>query len=198
MPKKIRLMTDYGCYPLWWDEPDQVGDLDPESLPLTQETIQRLYHWADAFEARLNLADPSDSPEVTPEEVERFEWEGLSLWKQLHQELAPDYEVVYFSSHFHQIFTNPVELEEKLKLNLMKFNQTYWEYVGENISQLFDQVVANRIDYQKARPNRFINQTPESSITITLDPDVAEVFKTSEDVNQALRYLLSTILEKNS
>ena len=144
------------------------------------------------------MADPSDSPEVTPEEVERFEWEGLSLWKQLHQELAPDYEVVYFSSHFHQIFTNPVELEEKLKLNLMKFNQTYWEYVGENISQLFDQVVANRIDYQKARPNRFINQTPESSITITLDPDVAEVFKTSEDVNQALRYLLSTILEKNS
>jgi hypothetical protein len=80
----------------------------------------------------------------------------------------------------------------------MKFNQTYWEYVGENISQLFDQVVANRIDYQKARPNLFSKQTTESSITIRLDPDVAEVFKTSEDVNQALRYLLSTILEKNS
>ncbi|CAD5939186.1 hypothetical protein NO976_01865 [Planktothrix agardhii] len=124
MPKKIRLMTDYGCYPLWWDEPDQVGDLDPESLPLTQETIQRLYHWADAFEARLNLADPSDSPEVTPEEVERFEWEGLNLWKQLNQELVPDYEIVYFSSHFHQVFTNPVELEEKLKSNFIEFNQT--------------------------------------------------------------------------
>lgn len=51
MPKKIRLMTDYGCYPLWWDEPDQVGDLDPESLPLSQEIIQRLYNWADAFDA---------------------------------------------------------------------------------------------------------------------------------------------------
>jgi hypothetical protein len=118
MPKKIRLMTDYGCYPLWWDEPDKVGDLDPESLPLTQETIQRLYHWADAFEARLNLADPSDSPEITPEEVESFEWEGLSLWKQLNQELYPNYEVVYFSSHFHQVFTDPAKLEEKLKLNL--------------------------------------------------------------------------------
>lgn len=144
MPKKIRLMTDYGCYPLWWDEPDQVGDLDPESLPLSQEIIQRLYDWADAFDARLNLADPSDSPEVTPEEVERFEWEGLSLWKQLDQELSPDYEVVYFSSHFHQIFTNPVKLEEKLKLNLMKFNQISWEDARENISQLFDQVVVNR------------------------------------------------------
>ncbi|CAD5982140.1 Antitoxin [Planktothrix tepida] len=144
MPIKIRLMTDYGCYPLWWDEPDQVGDLEPESLPLSQETIQRLYHWADAFETRLNLADPSDSPEVTPEEIERFEWEGLSLWKQLDQELAPDYEVVYFSSNFHQIFTNPVKLEEKLKLNLMKFNQISWEDARENITQLCEQVVANR------------------------------------------------------
>ncbi|MGL5130974.1 MAG: type II toxin-antitoxin system Phd/YefM family antitoxin [Planktothrix sp.] len=144
MPKKIRLMTDYGCYPLWWDEPDQVGDLDPESLPLTQETIKRLYNWADAFEARLNLADPSDSPEVKPEEVERFEGEGLSLWKQLNQELAPDYEVVYFSSHFSQIFTDSAKLEEKLKLNLMKFNQISWEDARENITQLFDQVVVNR------------------------------------------------------
>jgi PHD/YefM family antitoxin component YafN of YafNO toxin-antitoxin module len=144
MPKKIRLMTDYGCYPLWWDEPDQVGDLDPESLPLTQETIQRLYHWADAFDARLNLADPSDSPEVTPEEVESFEWEGLSLWKQLNQELYPNYEVVYFSSHFHQVFTDSAKLEEKLKLNLMKFNRISWEDARENITQLFDQVVANR------------------------------------------------------
>ncbi|WP_367997162.1 type II toxin-antitoxin system Phd/YefM family antitoxin [Planktothrix pseudagardhii] len=144
MPIKIRLMTDYGCYPLWWDEADQVGDLDPESLPLSQEIIQRLYHWADAFEARLNLADPSDSPEVTLEEVERFEWEGLSLWKQLDQELSPDYEVVYFSSHFHQVFTDPAKLEEKLKLNLMKFNQISWEDARENITQLCEQVVANR------------------------------------------------------
>lgn len=242
-------MTDYGCYPLWWDELDQVGDLDPESLPLSQETIQRLYHWADAFEARLNLADPSDSPEVKPEEVEHFEWEGLSLWKQLNQELAPDYEVVYFSSHFSEIFTDSAKLEEKLKLNLMKFNQTYWKCVRENISQAFDQVVANRcrmvihppegesavliameefndltaietahnekklleakiireelfseyhFNHQIVRPNPFSEPITESSITITLDPDVAEVFKTSEDVNDALRYLLSAIVEKKS
>ena len=48
----------------------------------------------------------------------------LNLWKQLNQELVPDYEIVYFSSHFHQVFTNPVELEEKLKSNFIEFNQT--------------------------------------------------------------------------
>lgn len=144
MAIKIKLMSDYGCDPLWWAGDHRVGNINLATLPLSQEIIQRLYNLADAFDARLNLADPSDSPEVTPEEVERFEWEGLSLWKQLDQELSPDYEVVYFSSHFHQIFTNPVKLEEKLKLNLMKFNQISWEDARENITQLCEQVVANR------------------------------------------------------
>jgi hypothetical protein len=53
-------------------------------------------------------------------------------------------------------------------------------------------------NYQIVHPNPFSEQITESSITITLDPDVAEVFQTSEVVNNALRYLLSTILEKNS
>lgn len=144
MAIKIKLMADYGCDPLWWAGDHRVGNINLATLPLSQEIIQRLYDWADAFDARLNLADPYDSPEVTPEEVERFEWEGLSLWKQLNQELVPDYEVVYFSSHFHQVFTDPVELEEKLKLNLMKFNRISWEDARKNISQLFDQVVVNR------------------------------------------------------
>ena len=50
-------------------------------------------------------------------------------------------------------------------------------------------------DYQKAHPNRFIKKS-ESLITITLDPDVAEVFKTSEAVNHALRSLISAIPQK--
>lgn len=48
-------------------------------------------------------------------------------------------------------------------------------------------------DYRKARPNRFATQTGKAPVTVTLDPDVAEVFKTSEAVNHALRALLSAI-----
>ncbi|MDJ0842684.1 hypothetical protein [Crocosphaera sp.] len=51
-------------------------------------------------------------------------------------------------------------------------------------------------DYSKARPNRFVNEVEEKTITITLDSDVAEVFTTSEQVNQALRAILSAIPEK--
>ena len=45
-------------------------------------------------------------------------------------------------------------------------------------------------DYSKAKNNRF---AAEYHVSITLDPDVASVFKTSESVNKALRALLSAI-----
>ncbi|NJM71408.1 MAG: hypothetical protein HC862_14915 [Scytonema sp. RU_4_4] len=48
-------------------------------------------------------------------------------------------------------------------------------------------------DYRKARPNRFTSQEEKAPLTVTLDPDVAEVFTTSEAVNKALRALLSAI-----
>ena len=47
-------------------------------------------------------------------------------------------------------------------------------------------------DYSKARPNRFAAQASEKSITVILEPDIAKFFKTSEEVNKALRTLLST------
>jgi hypothetical protein len=48
-------------------------------------------------------------------------------------------------------------------------------------------------DYSKAKPNRFAETAPEKTISIILDPDVAEVFTTSESVNKALRAILSAI-----
>ncbi|KES16178.1 hypothetical protein GASC598I20_006050, partial [Gilliamella apicola SCGC AB-598-I20] len=30
--KKIKLMADYECYPLWIDSDNEVGNIDPDSL----------------------------------------------------------------------------------------------------------------------------------------------------------------------
>ena len=49
-------------------------------------------------------------------------------------------------------------------------------------------------DYSKAKPNRFAI-TNNDNITVKLEPDVAKVFKTSEDVNKALRAIISAIPE---
>jgi len=109
---KIKLMTDYGCYPLWWADGDKVGNIDPAKLPLSQETAARLQKWADSFDDGLDWDDPGNSPSPTPEELAAFEREGISLWEQLQQELAPNYEVVYFSQILGRIMTGVNELEE--------------------------------------------------------------------------------------
>ena len=51
-------------------------------------------------------------------------------------------------------------------------------------------------DYTKDRPNRFATKIKEKRITITLESDVAQVFTTSEEVNQAIRAILSAIPRK--
>jgi len=49
-------------------------------------------------------------------------------------------------------------------------------------------------DYSKARPNRFAKEYEESnSLVVLLDPDVAEVFTTPEEVNKALRALINAM-----
>lgn len=48
-------------------------------------------------------------------------------------------------------------------------------------------------DYGKAHPNRFATHANETTITVTLASDVAKVFKSSEEVNNALRAILSAI-----
>ncbi|MBZ0168830.1 hypothetical protein MELA_03023 [Candidatus Methylomirabilis lanthanidiphila] len=50
-----------------------------------------------------------------------------------------------------------------------------------------------RFDYTKAKPNRFATQMGAGTITIVLDPDVAAVFKSSEDVNTLLRSVISAL-----
>lgn len=87
--------------------PDKAGDIDPETLPLSQETITRLEKWADIYDAKLNWEDPGNSPGFSAEEKTAFEEEGISLWKQLQKELALNYEVVYFSEILRKVINHP-------------------------------------------------------------------------------------------
>ncbi|MEH2330961.1 hypothetical protein [Nostoc sp.] len=109
--EKIKLMADYGCYPLWWVSPEKVGNIDPETLPLIPETIKRLNKWEEIYNAKLNWEDPANSLDLSEEAEAAFEEEGISLWKQLQTELAPNYQVVYFSELLGKLLTYLSELE---------------------------------------------------------------------------------------
>ncbi len=50
-----------------------------------------------------------------------------------------------------------------------------------------------RLDYTRARPNRFVRQFDDSTVTVVLDPDVAQVFTSSKSVNDLLRSIIAAI-----
>lgn len=96
--RRIKLMADYDCWPLWGMETEDIGNIDPGDLPLTEETVAGLTRWSQEFDARLDRADPARSRPLSPGEEERFEREGQALWRQLQRELGSGFEVYYFSS----------------------------------------------------------------------------------------------------
>ncbi len=56
-----------------------------------------------------------------------------------------------------------------------------------------DMMAEYRFNYDKARPNRFVEQMGRDSLVVVLEPDVAQVFKTPESVNEVLRALIATM-----
>jgi hypothetical protein len=50
-----------------------------------------------------------------------------------------------------------------------------------------------RLDYSKARPNRFVENLIPGGAMVVLEPDVAEVFRSSESVNRILRSLITAV-----
>jgi hypothetical protein len=111
MTQKVKLMADYGCYPLWWLDSDKIGDIDPANVPLSVETINRLEKWADTYDSKLNNEDPESSTFANEDEKNAFEKEGINLWKRLQTELGDTYEIVYFSEKLHKVVANESELK---------------------------------------------------------------------------------------
>jgi hypothetical protein len=50
-----------------------------------------------------------------------------------------------------------------------------------------------QFDYRQAKPNRFAAGLKQGGRLVVLDPEVAAVFKGSQDVNAVLRALLQTM-----
>jgi hypothetical protein len=110
----IKLMADYGCWPLW--HVGEPGNLDPATLPLQPPTVERLLAWAAAFDASLDWANPPATTfgSATEERAfwAAFEVEGIALWHRLRAELGPAYTVVYHSGRLGRVVADPAELEQ--------------------------------------------------------------------------------------
>lgn len=94
--KTIKLMADYQCYPLWHVSPNEFGDIDPRSLPISALLSKELLDWATTYDNTLNWEDPWCSGFENDEAVESFKSQGMKLAEQLRQELGSQFAVTVF------------------------------------------------------------------------------------------------------
>ena len=91
--RTIKLMADYHCFPLWEVPGDCVGNIDPDSLPLSDSLKTKLLNWADIYDATLNMEDPARSGFLSIGDAEDFEAQGMALVDQIVEELGSDFKV---------------------------------------------------------------------------------------------------------
>lgn len=53
-----------------------------------------------------------------------------------------------------------------------------------------------RFDYKKAKPNRIATRMTDEPLIVMIEPDIAKVFTSAEQVNKALRALISAMPDK--
>ncbi|MBX9761266.1 MAG: hypothetical protein K2Y29_20985 [Beijerinckiaceae bacterium] len=95
--RRIRLMADYFCHPLWHDGGVEVGDIDPASLPISEALTSDLDAWARAFDAILDMDDPANKGGfASPQACDDFAARGAELAMRLRDELGPHWEIAYW------------------------------------------------------------------------------------------------------
>jgi hypothetical protein len=91
--RTLKLMADYQCYPLWEASPGEVGNIDPNSLPLSTSLQAQLLDWADVYDKTLNWEDPATSGFACVDAVDEFKAQGMRLADRLRAELGPEFVV---------------------------------------------------------------------------------------------------------
>ncbi|MBO2553321.1 hypothetical protein [Shewanella algae] len=91
----IKVMTDYQCFPIWHYGCDNVGEIDPATLPISKELVASLLVWASIYDATLNSEDPINSGFLNESAQTDFIEKGLELAQKLKSELK-NTEVYYY------------------------------------------------------------------------------------------------------
>ena len=64
---------------------------------------------------------------------------------------------------------------------------------GAGVSEVDADDILPEYDFSRARPNKYASRYKKGALVVTLDPEVAEVFPTAGDANEALRSLARVV-----
>lgn len=93
MGRRLKLMADYDCHPLWGVSADDLGDVDPASLPISAALVAALAVWAEDYDATLVRDDPAASGFTDAAAEAAFRARGEVLAARLADELGPAWTV---------------------------------------------------------------------------------------------------------
>lgn len=95
---RIKVMADYECAPLWWDElnPERMGDIRPEALGLSEALCDDLWAWVGAYDATLVRHDPVRSGFPSQADERAFDERGRGLARRVAAELGHAARVRYW------------------------------------------------------------------------------------------------------
>jgi hypothetical protein len=92
---RLRLTSEYLAGPLFCPDPDRMGHVDIEDLPLSPELRAKINKWDGEYQATFNSDYPPGSGFTTAEAELRHIAEGKQLAKSIQQELESGYMVEY-------------------------------------------------------------------------------------------------------
>ena len=92
---RLRLTSEYLAGPIFCPDPDRMGHVDIEGLPLSQELKVIISEWDGEYQSTFNSDYPPDSCFATPEAELRHIAEGELLAKSIQQDLESSYTVEY-------------------------------------------------------------------------------------------------------
>jgi hypothetical protein len=97
---------------------------------------------------------------------------------------------LYFADPLALIFDDASHSEEESRELIVSMKKTS---VTKKLRGKGDLLREYRLDYSKAKPNRFAAEMPAETIAVVLEPDIAAVFKSAKTVNAALRSVISGV-----
>lgn len=93
--RRLKLMADYDCLPLWGTTAEEIGEVDPADLPISATLVADLGRWAEVFDATLDRDDPLRSGFGSPEAAAAFRTEGERLAERLRRELGDGWSIEF-------------------------------------------------------------------------------------------------------
>lgn len=84
----LDVMAEYRCHPIWLNEPDRYGCVEPERLGLSWGLARDFDGWASAYDDSYDPDDPGGPSPWSAEERAAHDLEGRRLAIRLARELA--------------------------------------------------------------------------------------------------------------